>query len=65
MCLLKISSRVCPSVISVKSACILVGSIGKDPKMVVKDNIPAEMYPECVIASWDALILLLHAENIE
>ena len=25
----------------------------------------AEMYPECVIASWDALILLLDAENIE
>ena len=24
-----------------------------------------EMYPECVIASWDALILLLDAENIE
>ena len=23
------------------------------------------MYPECVIASWDALILLLDAENIE
>ena len=28
------------------------------------ENIP-EMYPECVIASWDALILLLDAENIE
>ena len=27
--------------------------------------LPAEMYPECVIASWDALILLLDAENIE
>ena len=26
---------------------------------------PAEMYPECAIASWDALILLLDAENIE
>ena len=26
---------------------------------------PAEMYPGCVIASWDALILLLDAENIE
>ena len=25
----------------------------------------SEMYPECVIASWDALILLLDAENIE
>ena len=25
----------------------------------------AEMYPECVIASWDALVLLLDAENIE
>ena len=25
----------------------------------------AVMYPECVIASWDALILLLDAENIE
>ena len=25
----------------------------------------AEMYPECVIASWDALTLLLDAENIE
>ena len=24
-----------------------------------------EMYPECVIASWDTLILLLDAENIE
>mgnify|MGYP000365075934 CR=1 FL=1 len=24
-----------------------------------------EMYPECVIASWDALSLLLDAENIE
>ena len=24
-----------------------------------------EMYPECVIAYWDALILLLDAENIE
>ena len=24
-----------------------------------------EMYPECVIASWDALVLLLDAENIE
>ena len=24
----------------------------------------AEIYPECVIASWDALILLLDAENI-
>ena len=23
------------------------------------------MYPECVIVSWDALILLLDAENIE
>ena len=23
------------------------------------------MYPECVIASWDALVLLLEAENIE
>ena len=23
------------------------------------------MYPECVIASWDALILLLDAENTE
>ena len=23
------------------------------------------MYPECVIASWDALVLLLDAENIE
>ena len=23
------------------------------------------MYPECVIASWDALILLLDTENIE
>ena len=27
--------------------------------------IQAEMYPECVIASWGALILLLDAENIE
>ena len=25
----------------------------------------SEMYPECVIAFWDALILLLDAENIE
>ena len=25
----------------------------------------SEMYPECVIASWDALILLLDAGNIE
>ena len=25
----------------------------------------SEMYPECVIVSWDALILLLDAENIE
>ena len=24
-----------------------------------------EMYPECVIASWDELIRLLDAENIE
>ena len=24
-----------------------------------------EMYPECVIASWDALVFLLDAENIE
>ena len=24
-----------------------------------------EMYPECVIASWDALAVLLDAENIE
>ena len=24
-----------------------------------------EMYPECIIASWDALIHLLVAENIE
>jgi len=24
-----------------------------------------EIYPECVVASWDALILLLDAENIE
>jgi len=23
------------------------------------------MYPECAIASWDALVLLLDAENIE
>ena len=23
------------------------------------------MYPECVIVSWDALVLLLDAENIE
>ena len=29
------------------------------------DNRGSEMYPECVIASWDALILLLDAENIE
>ena len=27
--------------------------------------IDPEMYPECVIASWDALIVLLDAENIE
>ena len=25
----------------------------------------SEMYPECVIASWDALVFLLDAENIE
>ena len=25
----------------------------------------SEMYPECVVASWDALIRLLDAENIE
>ena len=25
----------------------------------------AEMYPECVIASWDALAVLLDAENID
>ena len=25
----------------------------------------SEMYPECVIASWDTLVLLLDAENIE
>ena len=24
-----------------------------------------EMYPECVIASWDALVFLLDAQNIE
>ena len=23
------------------------------------------MYPECVIASWDALVFLLDAENVE
>ena len=27
--------------------------------------IDAEMYPECVIAPWDALVFLLEAENIE
>ena len=31
----------------------------------LEEYVNAEMYPECVIASWDALILLLHAENIE
>ena len=25
----------------------------------------SEMYPECVIASWDGLVFLLDAENIE
>ena len=34
-------------------------------KKVVYSYSSAEMYPECVIASWDALILLLDAENIE
>ena len=28
-------------------------------------NLSAEMYPECVIASWDALVFLLDAQNIE
>ena len=30
-----------------------------------KDTMISEMYPECVIASWDAFFLLLDAEKIE
>ena len=39
LCFHEISSRVYLSVISLKFVCVLVGSIGKDPKKVIKDNI--------------------------
>ena len=37
---------------------------GRSQALMLQGLQNAEMYPECVIASWDALILLMDAENI-